>query len=441
MPNDPGLCFCDKNLHRQIKTIATMIELQQSFQHSEELLKTPDTENKVPESYNSSMSSSETVFSREILLPTEIISQILLYIPRRPSTQPLLWSCSLVSRAWYTSAIVPLYKRPFITPSNFAQFVQTVCPSKNAHIRHSPLATLVKSLDMGDLVHNSSKSLTARLLGRLKGNLEQFVAPQASFAINSFAALGKCTKLRHLDLSLISASISNKLLFQTLTHLIHLETLFFPRSSALDRDTETKPYTWPPRLEALHLAGGISDHFLWTHTSTLPSTLRTLSVQHCSQVHAHTLHHVLQVLGARLTHLTIRYPMKHLGTATLDPLLLRCPSLIVLRISADFISPFFFTAPNISSTSTSYSHPLRILDLECSPDPTADVDIQPSSVYEAVESGLLPDLRSVRVSARLAWGASEKSRGDAADLLEVLEEGEMERPVGMAAEVLYWMND
>ncbi|KAK2629735.1 hypothetical protein QTJ16_000555 [Diplocarpon rosae] len=420
-----------------------MMELhQQSYEPSEKLLNSPDIENNVPEFFTLNTSASQGAHSREILLPAEIISQILLYIPRRPSTQPLLWSCSLVSRAWYTSAIIPLYRRPFITPSNFAQFVRTVCPSKNAHIRHSALATLVKSLDMGDLVHNSSKSLTARLLGRLKGNLEQFVAPQASFAINSFAALGKCTRLRHLDLSLISASISNKLLFQTLTHLTHLETLLFPRSSALDRDTETKPYTWPPRLEALHLAGGISDHFLWTHTSTLPATLRTLSVQHCSQVHAHTLHHVLEVLGARLTHLTIRYPMKHLGTATLDPLLLLCPNLIVLRISADFISPSFFTVPNILSSATpSHSHPLRILDLECSPDPTADVDIQPNSVYEAVESGLLPDLRSVRVSARLAWGASEKSRGDAADLLEVLEEGEMERPLGMAAEVLYWMND
>ena len=35
---------------------------------------------------------------------------------------------------------------------------------------------------MSSLVHNGSKSLTARLLGRVKTRLEEFVAPQASFA-------------------------------------------------------------------------------------------------------------------------------------------------------------------------------------------------------------------------------------------------------------------
>lgn len=126
--------------------------------------------------------------------------------------------------------------------------------------------------------------------------------------------------------------------------------------------------------------------------------------------------------------------MNHFFPSSLDTLLLSCPSLLALRISADFISPSLFT-------SIPLRHPLRILDLECSPDPTADVDIQANAVYDAVEGGFLGDLRSVRVSARLAWGASERTRGDAADLLEVLEEGEMERPLGIEAEVLYCMPD
>ncbi|EKD11972.1 F-box domain protein [Drepanopeziza brunnea f. sp. 'multigermtubi' MB_m1] len=374
--------------------------------------------------------------SREILLPTEIITQILTYIPRRPASQSTFHALCLVSRAWYTAAIGPLYIRPYITPNNFSQFVSTVCPSKNAHILPSPLSVLVRSLDMGELVHNSSKSLTARLLGRLKGNLEQFVAPQASFAINSFAALSKCTSLTHLDLSLLSASISNKMLFQSLAHLTHLETLLFPRSSALDQNIDTLPYTWPPKLRALHLAGGISDDFLLTHMSTLPLTLQKISIQHCSSVHPHAITHVLETLGPQLTHLTIRHPMRHLFPSSLDTLLTFCPSLLALRISADFISPALFTPAAIPP-----NHSLRILDLECSTDPTADVDIQADSVYEAAESGLLPDLRRVCVSARLAWGASEKTRRDAADLLEVMEEGESERPLGIAPEVLYWMSD
>ena len=44
------------------------------------------------------------------------------------------------------------------------------------------VAELVRVLDMSRLVHNGSKSLTTRILGRVKGNLEEFVAPQAPFA-------------------------------------------------------------------------------------------------------------------------------------------------------------------------------------------------------------------------------------------------------------------
>jgi hypothetical protein len=195
---------------------------------------------------------------REIYLPLEIIIQIVSYVPHRESEQKTLWSCSLVSRSWYSAAIPFLYDRPYIRGHNFHQFVATVCPSKNAHIRRSQLAEMVKALDMGALVHDGSKSLTARLLGRLKGNLEEFIAPQASFSINSFAALSKCTHLKFLNLSLMSASISIKVLFHTLQSLKELETLFFPRTSSHDQDRDRVAYAWPPKLKALHIAGGMS---------------------------------------------------------------------------------------------------------------------------------------------------------------------------------------
>lgn len=115
-------------------------------------------------------------------LPQEIILQILSYIPRDPTSQSYLHACSLVSRSWYSATVPLLYHSPHFTGKNFRQFVATVCPSINAHIRKSELAGLVRRLDMGNLVHDGSKSLTARLLGRVKGGLEEFVAPQASFA-------------------------------------------------------------------------------------------------------------------------------------------------------------------------------------------------------------------------------------------------------------------
>jgi len=367
----------------------------------------------------------------EVLLPLEIISQILAFIPRRAEHQRTFWACALISRSWYSASIAALYERPWLHGGNFNEFVATVCPSKNAHIRQSTLAVLVRRLDMGELVHNASKSLTARLLGRLKGNIEQFVAPQASFAINSFAALSKCTKLRHLDLSLISASISNKLLFQTLKSLQDLETLYFPRSSSHDEGQSAESYAWPPRLQALHLAGGINDHFLQTHLTNAPLALSKLSIQHCSQVHAPSLLSTIKILGPQLRHLTIRHPMAQLFRQSLDSLPQLCPSLLALRVSADYISNEMF--PSIPA-----NHPLQILDLECSPVANPDVDIDPSAIYDAIEENLLPDLRSVRASARLAWTATETLRQDASDLQEILEENEMERPLGVETGV--WLN-
>lgn len=127
-------------------------------------------------------SSTPTLEPTAVHLPPEIIIQILSYIPRRPATQSTFYSCCLLSRQWYAVAVHRLYHTPYITGKNFKHFVATICPSVNAHVRKSDLAELVRRLDMGNLVHDGSKSLTARLLGRVKPVLEEFVAPQASFA-------------------------------------------------------------------------------------------------------------------------------------------------------------------------------------------------------------------------------------------------------------------
>ncbi|RDL36017.1 Uncharacterized protein BP5553_06629 [Venustampulla echinocandica] len=365
--------------------------------------------------------------SREILLPTEIITQILSYLPRRAPSQSTFYSCSLVSRAWYSAAVTFLYERPYLTGGNFNSFVQTVCPSKNAHIRKSPLSILVKRLDMSALVHNSSRSLTARLLGRLKGNIEEFVAPQSSFGINSFAALSKCTKLHFLDLSLISASISNRLLFQALKSLEDLEILFFPRSSSRDeRDLEDSiPYIWPPKLKALHLAGGVDDYFLTTHLANLPSCVEKLSIQHCSQVHGSPLRVALGRIGPQLQHLTIRHPMPRLAPGDLDYLLSQCPKLIALRVSADYI-----TLGNLF-INCDFPHHLRILDLDASSSYTPDLAPTAAHLYFQVEEGRFPDLRSVRVSSRLGWYEDSASKIDVSDLQEVMEDHDSEVPLGI----------
>lgn len=367
----------------------------------------------------------------EVLLPLEIIENILNYIPRSRKSQPVFWSCALVSRMWYSAAIKILYERPYLDGSNFNEFVRTVCPSKNAHIRQSYLAPLVKRLDMGDLVHNSTKSLTARLLGRFKENIEEFVAPQSSFAINSFASLAKCKKIRHLDFSLISASIENRLLFQTLKSQQDLEVLLFPRSSALDglvRDATA--YSWPPKLKQLHLAGGIDDYFLETHLVNLPASVERLSIQHCGGIYANALLSTLSIVGPQLQHLTIGHPMSRLSAGCLDFIFTLCPSLIAFRVSADYITNEMF---RVIPT----GHGLRILDLDCSGTAGADVEISANSIAAAIDEGRLPDLRSIRVSNRLAWTATKTLKKNTAELVEIMDDNDDQNPLGI--EVGIWL--
>ena len=114
-------------------------------------------------------------------LPPELIDLIVSSVPRGISSQATYYACTLVSRSWYHAAIAYLYRYPRFSGKQYRAFVSTICPSVNAHVRQSALAGYVRKLDMSALVHDGSKSLTARVLGRLKGNLEEYIAPQTSF--------------------------------------------------------------------------------------------------------------------------------------------------------------------------------------------------------------------------------------------------------------------
>jgi hypothetical protein len=118
--------------------------------------------------------------------------------------------------------------------------------------------------------------------------------------------------------------------------------------------------------------------------------------------------------------------MPQIPWSVLDQTLTWCPNLLALRISADYISDTFFEPQNIPM-----GHPLRILDLDCSESAGADVGILPDSIWVAIDNGCLPNLRSVRVSARLAWLATHSLRSSVSDLVTLLEEQEKTTPLGV----------
>ena len=121
-------------------------------------------------------------------LPQEVILQIISHLEgiQQPAQnydpQRTLWAVCLLNRNWYSASIEALYRYPRLTSKNYDTFVDTVCPSINAHVKKTDLATMVKVLDLSQLVFAGTKSFIARLLRRLKDSLETLNAPQTSFA-------------------------------------------------------------------------------------------------------------------------------------------------------------------------------------------------------------------------------------------------------------------
>ncbi|KAI7473244.1 hypothetical protein KC357_g5540 [Hortaea werneckii] len=406
--------------------------------------------------------------NRPVYLPDEIILEILSYVAVSKQAQKTLASCCLLSRQWYDAAVPILYAYPYLYGGNFDQFVRAVCPSINLHVRKSPLSELVKSLNMSGLVHQGSRSLTARLLGRTKNQLEEFVAPQASFAENCFPALSKSHRLRTLDLSLVSESPALPLLFKTVAHLTNLRTFRLPRSAGFGAHyNPSTPFAWPPGLENLSLSGGIDAHFLHGVVS-FPQTLKSLTIEHCPLAKGFAVTHLLRTAVRplrNLVHFKIRM-MPRLGSHALDHLLALLPQIKRLSVSVDYITPALFDAGHLSllqkdldlpllptdpsadatpssdsplptdpSSSSglqpaaddailpSFAHPnLHHLELTNSGNPGVEDKISPIDLLIAIDEGIVPQLRQVRVARSLLWHAAATA-GDAEALADALQEG------------------
>lgn len=307
------------------------------------------------------------------------------------------------------------YCYPKITSRNYIKFATTISPS-STNVKYSPLSSFVRRLDLSHIVHEGKPSFTARLLRRTHNSLEEFVAPQASFAYICLVALGHCKKLRLLDLSLVSQSISLEALFAHIQDLPDLLTLKFPRSSALDRGK--MEFRWPAQIEKFSLAGGISNSFLIT--ATIPTTLRELQISHCPFARDASIRNLLNRLSQQLTSLSIGYGIPCLPYNALDKIFVMCPSLTKLLVAVDYISCHMFDEEN-----TPVGHPLRRLDLESSGTLGVEHKVTPDEVFIAVAEERLSELRVVRVSKRLGWMSRNPS--NVVDLVDLLEAKRDER--------------
>lgn len=357
-----------------------------------------------------------------IHLPDEIVIQILSYIPREPYAvaKRTFFSACQLSHQWYDAAIPLLYERPVLGGRNFLPFVRTICPSKNAHVIRSPLAELVKVLDLRHLVHEGSKSTTARLIGRTKGQLEEFMAPVATFSAHCFPALSKCTHLKLLDLSLVAESPPLPDLFRTVAHLEELQTLRLPRSSGFGVHHRPSAFSWPPNLRELCLSGCIDAHFLHGIVA-FPPTLRHLTIENCPNAKTHAVTHLLMKVVRPLPQLeSLKIAnMPRISRFALDGVLCYVPQLKNLSVSIDYVSAELFDAQGIRHhhlmladeslseeviNSNVVGPELRSLEFTVSNSShTVDDKLTPIDVVLAMSDGSLPKLRQLRIARELQW--------------------------------------
>jgi hypothetical protein len=248
------------------------------------------------------------------------------------------------------------------------------------------------------------------LLGRTKSSLQIFIAPQASFAINCWASLSKCTHLRTLDLSLVSEAISFQSLNQTIRQLPCLRHLYLPRCSSRysDETTSTLNVRWPPLLEHLSLSGSVSGQFLWdmlrNHTN-FPPSLSSVVVAHCPGLDHKGIRPLLCNLANQLTTVELRDlpAVKH---GRFNSVLEWLPNLINLSVALDYIDTRFGNMPDdFGPGNWEVAKPLQSLTLVSSGQTSIDPNrsFVAEDLYALIDNRFLGRLRWVKIAASTEW--------------------------------------
>ncbi|OAG06717.1 uncharacterized protein CC84DRAFT_1163040 [Paraphaeosphaeria sporulosa] len=344
-------------------------------------------------------------------LPDELLLQVLDFLPRTEESQGTLWNFVLVSRQWYSVGISRLYASPFLVGLRYTHFVRTLCPSIIPRIKRSELAGLVKHLDLSRIVHQGAKSTTARLLGRTKNNLELFVAPQASFAINCWAALSKCARLKVLDLGLVSEAISYQSLNQTLRQLGSLEELYMPRCSTefgYGPEFLTVRLHWPPNLRHLSMSGSVNGKFLWEmlrQPETFPASLHSMALLHCPGLDQPGIKPLLSNLADRLTAVELR-DLPAVKQGRFNNIMAWLPHLTTLTIALDYIDEDFGRRP-ADFTAESHWHLARPLSnltlLTCGTQTDPRRAFTLVDLWDLIDTRFLGRLRRLSVAASSGW--------------------------------------
>lgn len=372
-------------------------------------------------------------------LPNELLELVFSYIP-----QPISLQILYVCRRFYHLGLPFLYYKPILNVRNYPQFVAAITGSSslgsssssqimkgnrgyinrtyhaNNNTHGKDLGSLVKILNLQNIIQSGKNSYTARVLRRCSSNLQEFLAPQTSFGYSPLISLSACSQLKVLDLSLVSETVDLRLLFTAISNAQNLEKLAFPRSSVFCHEYDNK--LWPPKLWQLCLSGGICNDFI-TDT-TFPSTVTDLVITYCPFINGETVCNLCARLGSQLKSLKVFYPMPVLRPDALDSVFALCPNLKSLSVSVDYISRHMFEdmEPTYDAETNQYvGHGLEHLMLDSSGTLGQSHKLEPMDISLAILDENLPRLSKVQISMKLGWNPSS---GDMLELGEILEDKE-----------------
>lgn len=307
-----------------------------------------------------------------ITVPVEI--QIAIFFHTTESSFALL----LTHTALYQAAIRTLYHSPFLDSTSFPQFANRLTRANGR---------LVRDLDLSAVIHTSKPSALARVLHRCSPSIRYFAACQAAFPFLPIRILESCLHLVELDLSQICSVVDLPQLCDSISALPHLEYISFPRCSIVC----DKPPRWPPKLESLSLAGGISDAFI---LNTDFPRLRYFAIQHAPNMTEFGLTTMLSRHGQSIVSLKILYPLPRFSPTALDDILPLVPNLVTFRFSVDYASRELFRHGCL----------LKKITFDSSGSMGTSRKIYPDDIALAMRQ---PDgfttLKYVSVHARLGW--------------------------------------
>ncbi|KAL6925695.1 hypothetical protein ACO0SA_000296 [Hanseniaspora valbyensis] len=391
----------------------------------------------------------KSIFKRGIAnskLPCELYSMILKYVidmdndddfnPNKPVIETkakyMNTNYSLVCKDFYLIMLPRMYSTPVLTSKNFQKFIETLDTDKKIKKNNKKknentltvvsLSSLVKVLDLSMIIQSGKNSVISKLLRRCSDSLIEFVAPQTSFGTLSLTTLKACTKLRSLNLQLVSEKVNLNELFSALNKFHNLKQLALPRSSfncdclvenfILGKISLYEGSIWPPNLEDVTLCGNITNDFI--STCFLPVNLKKLSICYCPLLDDISIFKILDRCGYTLESIQFGYPLTKLREDSLDNVLRYCSSsLKELTIVADYVSKYFFLDESNIATN------LHTLTIDCSGSLGQINKIHPDDVTIALMENRLPALKTLYISIKIGWNLKSD---DVNDLISVFED-------------------